>query len=221
MRSNCNKIKYQTILKLKAMNRRIIFFMPMLVLLFSFLYITEKGSQRAYYECTEPLKIDTSLFPLKKGQVYFHFNQSLKPKGLKAKGFLWMEDTPKDYFTAYLINTSDATFNAKRQDGSLIMIQEAMDAEGKWQPIEYWVYSGCGNSYFDPLVLTPGNYVMIPIKEYKGSFKTKFRLKMKKDTSLFYSDTFEGSIDKSQFEKETKQVNGILYHGPANYLDDK
>jgi hypothetical protein len=71
------------------------------------------------------------------------------------------------------------------------------------------------------LELDPGKYIMIPIKQYDGSFKTKFRLKMKKGKSLFYSETFEGSIDKSKFEKQTEDVNGILYWGPADYLEKK
>lgn len=202
------------------MNRRIFFFIPIVILLSSFHIKTDKGNQRAFYECTEPLNIDTALFDLKQGQTYFYFDQNSKPKKLKSNGFVWLDDNPKNYFTAYLINASDSTFNAERQDGSLIMIQEAINGKGEWKPIEYWVYSGCGNSYFDPLKLDSGKYVMIPIKQYHGSFKTKFRLKMKKDKTLFYSETFEGSIEKSQFQKQTANVNGILYHGPANYLDE-
>ena len=179
----------------------------------------DKGNQRAYYECSQPMDIDSSLFVPEPGKVYFHFNKALKPSGLAALGFGWTEDNPKDYFTGYLINTSDSTFNADRQDGSLIMIQEALDEDGNWAPIEYWVYSGCGNSYFDPLQLDPGKYVMIPIKHYSGKFKTKIRLKFKKDDNVLYSDSFEGSVDLKQFDKETRQVNGILYSGSASYLD--
>lgn len=203
------------------MNRNYIFFIPIVFLFTSFIIPPIKGNQRAFYECTDPLNIDTTLFEIKSGKTYFYFNKSLKPKDLKSKGFIWLEDKPKNYFTAYLINTSGSTFNAERQDGSLLMIQEAMNEKGEWQPIEYWVYSGCGNSYFDPLKLESGKYVMIPIKQYEGSFNTIFRLKMKKGKSIFYSETFEGSMDKGQFEKQTENVHGILYHGPANYFDEK
>lgn len=199
--------------------KKTVVFIPLLVLTFSFLFPAEKGNQQAFYECSAPLKIDASLFNIQQGKTYFYFNKSLKPHGLKAKGFVWLDNSPKNYFTAYFINKSDSTFHASRQDGSLIMIQEALNQKGEWQPIEYWVYSGCGNSYFDPLELQPGYYTLIPIKEYKGSFKTKLRLKMKKDKSIFYSDTFDGSIDIHQFDKQSENVNGILYHGPANYLD--
>jgi hypothetical protein len=202
------------------MNKYISMYLISIILFSSFYFVVNKGNQPAYYECTEGLDIDTTLFNYRKGEIYFYFDKDLKAKNLASKGFNWIEDNPKDYFTAYLINTTDTTFNVTRQDGSLIMIQEAMDEKGQWQPIEYWVYSGCGNSYFDPLELNPGKYVMIPIKEYHGNFKTKIRLKMKNDKKIIYSESFEGSIDKSQFEKETKSVHGILYHGPANYLDN-
>lgn len=204
------------------MNRRILFFLPIVILLSSFLTNHEnndKGNQRAWYDCTQPFNIDAKLFEVKNGQTYFYFDKNLAPKNLKSQGFFGYEDNPKDYFTAYLINTSDSTFKAERQDGSLMMIQEAMNDSGVWQPIEYWVYSGCGNSYFDPLELDSGKYVTIPIKKYEGSFKTQFRLKMKTNSSIFYSETFEGSLEKSQFEKQTEKVNGILYLGPASYLE--
>jgi hypothetical protein len=178
-----------------------------------------KGNQRAFYECTEPTDIDSNLINLKSDKIYFQFNLEDSPKNLKSMDFAWLEDNPDAYFTGYLVNTSDSTFSAERQDGSLIMIQEALDEEGIWKPIEYWVYSGCGNSYFNPLKLDSGKYVMIPIRKYSGKFKTKIRLKFKYGSEILYSDSFEGSLNMSVFEKETDDVHGILYHGPASYLN--
>lgn len=203
------------------MNKVLLITISLIGFLSSFIVSEEQGNQRAHYECSKPLKIDSSLFDVRKGETYFYFNLDLTPKNLKSQGFSWTVDNPKEYFTAYLINTSDSTFNADRQDGSLMMIQEAMNERGEWQPIEYWVYSGCGNSYFSPLSLATGSYVMIPIKRYSGSFKTQFRLKMKKDEELFYSQTFDGSIELSQFATENDMVNGILYHGPASYFEEE
>lgn len=179
------------------------------------------GNQRAFYECSEPMDIDLSHINLRRGELYFQFNINQVPINLKSMDFIWLKDSPKEYFTAYLVNATDSTFTAKRQDGSLIMIQEAMDDKGSWQPIEYWVYSGCGNSYFNPLQLASGKYVLIPIKKYSGNFKTKIRLKFKYGNNVLYSDSFNGSVEKSQFMKEKEKVHGILYHGPANYLDEK
>lgn len=100
-----------------------------------------------------------------------------------------------------MTNTTDTLFTTKRQDRSLIIIQEAVDDKGVWRPIEYWVHSTCGNSYLQALQLSSGMYVTIPIRQYKGEYKTKFRLKMRNDKQIIFLDTFEGSILKSQFGK--------------------
>jgi hypothetical protein len=100
------------------------------------------------------------------------------------------------------------------------MIQEALNAKGEWAPIEYWTYSGCGNSYFSPLVLPQGQLALIPVRRYSGPFRTKLRLKWKNGTRTLYSDSFEGSIEPGQFNRLTEPVEGILYHGPASFLED-
>ena len=46
------------------------------------------------------------------------------------------------------------------------MIQEAKNSKGEWVPIEHWLYSRCGNSYMNPLVLNPGEEVLVPIKKH-------------------------------------------------------
>lgn len=177
-----------------------------------------KGNQAAFYECSEPIDIDSNQIDLKPGKLYFQFNTNHAAHNLKSMNFIWLDNKPKGYFIAYLVNLTDSVFTADRQDRSLIMIQEALDEDGNWKPIEYWTYSGCGNSYFDPLKLDPGKCVLVPIKKYSGSYKTKIRLKFKIGNYIIYSDTFEGTINKLQFEKENGNVHGILYHGPASYL---
>lgn len=176
-------------------------------------------NQRAFYECGKPLDIDTNNIDLKRNKIYFHFNTEEILSDLKSLGFSWLEDIPNGYFVGYLVNTTDSIFSAKKQDRSLIMIQEAIDENGNWRPIEYWVYSGCGNSYFSPLKLEPGKYLMLPIKKYHGNYKTKARLKFKYGTDVMFSDSFDVSINKAQFKAKTDNVRGILYNGPANYLD--
>ena len=200
------------------MFKRLYFFIPIVILLSSFIFSLENGNQRANYDCSKPRQIDKKLRPLKQGQTYFHFNKKLSPKDLKSQDFVWSDNDNEKYFIAYLINTTDSTFKTELQDGSLIMIQEALNEKNEWQPIEYWVNSGCGNS-FESLKIDPGQHVIIRIIQYAGSFKTKIRLKMRKDRSIFYSEPFEGTVDKSQFEKQIENVGGIEYYGPPNYLD--
>jgi hypothetical protein len=198
-----------------------------LISLFAFIGIFRKvdgqidttfGNQSAYYRFSEPLNIDSTQISLQSGKIYFHFNTNQSPTKLEFKDFNWLEKYPVEYFTSYLVNTSDSIFTALKQDGSLIMIQEALDENGNWNPIEYWVPSYCGNSYDESLKLDSGKCVMIPIKKYSGDFATKIRMRFLYGPSILISDSFDGSIMKSQFKKQIEDVYGILYKGPAHYL---
>lgn len=179
------------------------------------------GTQRANYECSEAKDVNPDKFKIKTNEIYFHFNTTSSPNKSDVESFLWINDNLSKYFLGYLVNTTNETFEIERQDGSLIMIQEALNEDGEWRPIEYWVYSGCGNSYFNPLILTPNKYVMVPIKKYTGSFKTQIRLKLRNRKKTIYSPPFSGSIDRTQFNKDKQSVNGILYQGKPNYLEGK
>lgn len=123
-----------------------------------------------------------------------------------------LKNEANSYFTAYLVNNSNKTAEIVRQDRSFIMIQEAKDKEGIWRPIEHWYYSGCGNSYFNPLVLTPQSYSIIAIKKYSGSFITELRLKTFNKKKVMYSEVFHGSIDVNQFNKKgSKEDHEKMY----------
>lgn len=180
-----------------------------------------QGNQRAWYPSNEQSIIDTTKIALVKNQVYFQFHTATSPDSLPSRLLRRYEGKPQDYFICYLVNNTDSTYLVNRQDGSLIMIREALNEKGSWTPIEYWVYSGCGNSYFNPLELKSGNAVKIPMQKYSGDFNTQIRLKFKNRGQIIYSDPYSGSINKSLFQKETNEVHGILYHGAANYLDDE
>jgi hypothetical protein len=174
-----------------------------------------------WYECGDAMAIDTNLFAVDTGKTYFYFDTELAATKLRSKGFTWASDSLADYFTAYFINTSDSTFITTLQDGSIVMIQEALDENNEWQPIEYWVHSGCGNSYFEALKLEPGQYSMVPIRKHTGDYTTKARLKMPVGKKIYYSRTFKCNIDKGLFKREEGQVYGILFGGPAEYFEKK
>jgi|SRR6056297_510126 len=206
---------------------RLIFFLISLLWGSTWLW-SQKGSsgnQFAYYICSDPLDIDSTVLELEAEKVFFNFNTDESPGQFKYEGYKWNEGNSGKYFEAFLINTTDSTLTLKRQDASLIIIQEAIDENGNWEPIEYWVNSGCGNSYLNPVKLSAGKYIVVPIRKYQGEFKTQIRLKYKFSylggQGIKISDSFEGSIDKSQFKKQTENVHGILYHGPADYLKNK
>lgn len=172
-------------------------------------------NQRASYHCTSILTLDPPKTSSTSNEVFFLFDSESTSSQLKSRG-LRVVGYPRGNIMGYLINSSDSTFKAIRDGRSLILIQEALDEKGNWEPIEYWIPAWCGNSFDNPLILEPGEYVMVLIKKYSGSFKTRIRLKFYYGPEVFYSDSFEGSINKAQFKK---LIDGA--DGPVSYLNEK
>lgn len=113
---------------------------------------------------------------------------------------LWK--TNKTYVKAlpvYMVNQTKKSLFISEQDAQLILIQEAKNKHGKWQPIEYFRFSSCGNSYGD-YILRPNYYLMTKVYKYKGEFETLLRIKMISDTNTVYSKPFKGSVNLSQFK---------------------
>lgn len=111
---------------------------------------------------------------------------------------LWMTNkTLVRGFPVYIYNPTKNPLRIEEQDGRIMMIQEALDSNGQWRPIEAWQFSDCGNSY-GGVVLRPDYYIMIKIVKYKGSYETLLRLKMINKDEIIYSKPFRGSINLSQ-----------------------
>lgn len=103
----------------------------------------------------------------------------------------------------FLINETDSIMIIENHDGKLILIQEALDRNGEWTPIEYFNFSGCGNSYGE-YFLAPDKLLMFGLRRYQGEFKTKFRVRLKVSNTNVFSNVFEGSINEGQFEEMEK-----------------
>jgi len=100
-------------------------------------------------------------------------------------------------FPVYIFNPTNNAVRLKHQDGRVMMIQEALDSNGQWKPIEYWQFSDCGNSY-GGVILRPNYYLMTKAVKYKGPFETLLRLKLINKDVIIYSKPFKGSINLSQ-----------------------
>ncbi|NOS85954.1 MAG: hypothetical protein HOP31_12500 [Ignavibacteria bacterium] len=108
-----------------------------------------------------------------------------------------------------LKNYSNDTLMFGGQDGSAKMIQEALHPNGKWQAVEYWQNSSCGNS-FVMMYFPPGSKIELGAYKYSGTYKTKLRFKLfifnedsknrKYSKKIVYSEPFEGSVNYSQFQ---------------------
>lgn len=103
-------------------------------------------------------------------------------------------------FPVFILNKDSFPINIGYQDGMIPMIQEAKDKSGEWMPIEFWLYSWCGNSYGSYDI--PSNYCAITkIPIYSGEYKTELRVKVKINSTIYYSKPFKGSVNLSQFVK--------------------
>ncbi len=102
-------------------------------------------------------------------------------------------------YPIFIINKSNSMVSLLYESISgFVMIQEAQDSIGNWNPIQYWHWNWCGNTY--ALVdLKPNYYALTRTPKFSGKKNTKMRLKLKVYEQFFYSNEFYGSIDYSQF----------------------
>lgn len=108
-------------------------------------------------------------------------------------------------FPVFIANTStihQATLEL--QDGSIMMVVEAMDQSGAWKPIEYWSNSWCGNSYYHQII-PPEHMVMTRSIKCSGGFYTRCRMKVSNDSNTLFSNEFFMSINESQFQQPVQK----------------
>lgn len=82
------------------------------------------------------------------------------------------------------------------------VIQEALDVDGKWKPIEFFHALDTDVIYptKDVRILSPNHYIGLAAIKYHGSFKTKIRVKCRINNEyVFYSAPVAGSINREQF----------------------
>ncbi len=104
-------------------------------------------------------------------------------------------------FPIYIANLSKSqTAILGTQDGSAIMILEAMDQDHDWKPVEYWSHSWCGNSYFSTL-LPPEHFAFTRGIKCSGNFMTSCRLRLSNRGDTLYSTPFRMGISLSQFQE--------------------
>ncbi|MCS6821276.1 MAG: hypothetical protein NZ551_05330 [Microscillaceae bacterium] len=152
--------------------------------------------------------------------VYYNYkpNDEIQLNNLQKQGLVLYVDTlspqndyqSRNFIKVFLINASSQTSVIPVQERSLIMIQEALNEDQQWKPIEYWSYDwGRGRSQ-DSLVLENNYIVQTFAPRYKGNFKTKIRFKLRTNLNgkaqYLYSPAFSASIPKEQFNPTQNPV---------------
>jgi hypothetical protein len=126
------------------------------------------------------------------------------------------EEVPfnKDYrgFRLLLVNRTATETNLLSCDNRLPLIQEALEGEGLWRPVEYLPGSWCGNSDFS-VTVPAGHYWEFAAPRYTGKLKVLLRFVLQiPGESPIYSKEFEGSVNPEQFTEKQG-------HTPTNLMD--
>lgn len=136
------------------------------------------------------------------------------PDSLKERISMAYRMTMENYIEGipvYLYNSSNKNAILNTQGMTAFMLQEAKDTNGVWRPIEYQSYGFCGNGYWD-YILKPNYYFVMIVPKYYGNYNTELRIKLRNNGKIYYSDTFNGSINLKQFNipEEIKQKDNIF-----------
>ena len=102
------------------------------------------------------------------------------------------------YFPVYVVNQSTKPQLFAAKDNHVFAIQEAMDKEGKWRPIEMRGFDFCGNGHWFT-AMKPKEYMMFLVPKYSGNYKTQLRIRLRIGNEILFSEAFEGNIRESQF----------------------
>ncbi|GAA4047162.1 hypothetical protein GCM10022388_10910 [Flavobacterium chungnamense] len=150
---------------------------------------TSKGIafKNLLYSVNDSILSDSINKPFYKNKLPFSRISTLENKSVAAYPVLFFNNSTKKI----PLGTSDLKIE---------IIQEAKDIDGKWKPIEFFYGDGM---CFQPLnlLLEPMHYTATTIIKYKGSFKTKIRVKYFDNKNTYYSNEICGTINRSQFNQ--------------------
>lgn len=107
----------------------------------------------------------------------------------------------RDHYRVWLLNNSTDTIALATQDESLICILQAQNAYKQWQPVQFWRFSGCGNSNIAAYLLPKEHISFLAKIRRHGNFKTALRYKLMGAKQFYYSNEFDGVINYGEFKE--------------------
>ncbi|MBK9525698.1 MAG: hypothetical protein IPO39_13415 [Bacteroidetes bacterium] len=109
----------------------------------------------------------------------------------------------KYFYPVYLVNQTPTTKVMIGKDSYVFAIQEALDTNHDWRPIEGRGFEFCGNGYWG-LKIYPKEFLTFLMPKYQGNYKTKIRVRIKIGDIIYVSKPFEGTINEKQFYHNKK-----------------
>lgn len=124
---------------------------------------------------------------------------------LEERNYIYLEErflekyALKYFYPVYLVNQTPSTRYLLGKDSYVFAIQEALDREGIWRPIERRALDFCGNGrWIEPI--KENEFFVFLVPKYHGDFETKMRVRLKIGNSLYVSQPFDGRINMAQIE---------------------
>lgn len=133
-------------------------------------------------------------------------SDSLKTDGFELfpdykKTVIWTNQEDErtfSYYPVYVVNNTPNTKLFKGKSQHVFSIQEALDSNKKWRPIEGRKLFFCGNGFWG-LKIHSNEFVALLIPKYEGTFKTKIRIRIEIGDIIYVSTPYEGYINEKQF----------------------
>lgn len=107
------------------------------------------------------------------------------------------------FYPVYVVNQTPTMKVFIGKDSYVFAIQEALDSNQNWRPIEGRGFDFCGNGYWG-LKIHPNEFLTFLMPKYEGSYKTKIRVRIKIGDIIYVSKPFEGTINEKQFYLDKK-----------------
>jgi hypothetical protein len=105
------------------------------------------------------------------------------------------------HYRVWLLNNSADTVVLATQDASLVCVLQAKNARKQWQTVQFWRFSGCGNSNIAKYLLPQEHISFLAKTPRHGNFKTALRYKLAGAKQFYYSNEFEGYVNYGDFKE--------------------
>jgi hypothetical protein len=159
------------------------------------------------YECTRNEGINKEGFSTDGLEIFPDYNSRLQIIPKKEKNL---------YYPVYIVNrTPDIKLFHGRYD-YIYALQEAQDKDGCWWPIECKGLEFCGVALWATR-LHPQEMLVTLFPKYEGTFKTKLRVRIVNGGTIYVSQPFEGTINRSQFLFDKSSYCYKLYHSDNQF----
>src|ERR1700757_421883 len=102
------------------------------------------------------------------------------------------------YFPVYIVNQTKSPKFFYGHDYSIYAIQEALDSNKIWRPIECIGRGFCGVGAWRMKVF-PNEFISVLFAKYTGTYQTKLRVRIRNGDNVLITNSYDGKINYFQF----------------------